>query len=501
MCEQDCSNGGSCIAPNTCQCPPDWSGHDCTLPVCHQGFFVPFHELPKWMVEPTTKSHWLQYQPCNFSSWCHTTQGFDCAQADRESSPAIAPFGMDWRWVFNTKSIVCLLLHLVVSYAYHFISISHINRHKTGRIDEPESCMMLELGKDAVSHFQYVSALDNTSTPHYRYTPNLPYEWISNDRLVWNAFDSPESHITQPYKYQLDRQVALASYRNVTLGEYMCANGGRCVAPDVCSCAEGWMGFDCRVPVCKQGYYEPELKAFVKGVKSDEELASFEPFLDSKRTYDLDSSRNFSSNPDTSVWVERFVNESSVRRELIVVNGTRYLSGNESQAQGGYECSIRSVSQWEDYRSGYIFEHPNYYSRYMNEKVEDDGLIYSHWKNMNFPPTHFKTAKLVKSDHEFLHPWHGDNITKKYFIYTDVGYMKEGVWKVTGASWQKGHCVVEFERHCTNDSNDNLVPVQDTDEVSKHCFVLLCFLLYLSSANKRLIHKFILLVIPSNDYI
>ena len=106
MCEQDCSNGGSCVAPNTCQCPPDWSGHDCTLPVCHQGFFVPYHELPEWMVEPTTKRHWLQYQPCNFSSWCNTTQGFDCAQADRESSPATPLFGMDWRCVYSTISLL-----------------------------------------------------------------------------------------------------------------------------------------------------------------------------------------------------------------------------------------------------------------------------------------------------------------------------------------------------------------------------------------------------------
>lgn len=27
-----------------------------------------------------------------------------------------------------------------------------------------------------------------------------------------------------------------------------------------CVCADGWIGFDCRIPVCKQGYYEPQLK-------------------------------------------------------------------------------------------------------------------------------------------------------------------------------------------------------------------------------------------------
>ena len=325
--------------------------------------------------------------------------------------------------------------------------------------------MMTELGKDAISHFQYMSALDNSSTPHFRYTPSTPYDWLSNERLPWNAFDEPEPQLTQPYKYQLDRQIALASYKNVTQGAYMCANGGRCVSPDVCSCAAGWMGFDCRVPICEQGYYEPDLGSFVEGIKSDEDLMTFEPFLDSRRPYDLDSSREFSSNPDMPVWDERFLNSSSMERLLVNVDGTQYLAGNKSQVQGGYECSIRSVTQWEDYRSGFILDHPNYYSRYMDEKVEGDGLVYSHWKGMNFPPTHRKTAKLVKYEDEFVK--YKNAITNRSFVYTDVGHMKDGVWVVTGAQWEKGNCVVEFERRCNDDSGPaSVVLVQDTDQVS-----------------------------------
>jgi hypothetical protein len=33
-------------------------------------------------------------------------------------------------------------------------------------------------------------------------------------------------------------------------GCYRCANGGNCTAPDVCDCAPGWGGFDCRTPTC-----------------------------------------------------------------------------------------------------------------------------------------------------------------------------------------------------------------------------------------------------------
>ena len=34
-------------------------------------------------------------------------------------------------------------------------------------------------------------------------------------------------------------------------GCYRCANGGICVAPDTCQCAEGWTGFDCQTPICE----------------------------------------------------------------------------------------------------------------------------------------------------------------------------------------------------------------------------------------------------------
>ena len=57
------------------------------------------------------------------------------------------------------------------------------------------------------------------------------------------------------YVTSLVGQVARVEYRNVTQGPYVCANGGNCTAPDVCSCAPGWIGFDCRVPICSQGYY------------------------------------------------------------------------------------------------------------------------------------------------------------------------------------------------------------------------------------------------------
>ena len=83
----------------------------------------------------------------------------------------------------------------------------------------------------------------------------------------------------------------------MTQGRYKCANNGICIAPDVCACAKGWMGFDCRVPICEQGYFEETQLSFVKGGTDDEELKIFEKFMGQSQTYHLDPANEGYSNP------------------------------------------------------------------------------------------------------------------------------------------------------------------------------------------------------------
>ncbi|KAH8078539.1 calcium ion binding protein [Aureococcus anophagefferens] len=186
---------------------------------------------------------------------------------------------------------------------------------------------------------------------------------------------------------------------NVTQGVYACANGGNCTAPDVCRCAEGWSGFDCRTPICDQGYYAEDQASFVSGTEDPDEVAYFERFLDPnvsayRRTWPY-------SNPD-------FVLDEEVFDDF---DG------------GGYRCSLRARTRWE--RPELVFDHVNFYSRYMDAKVERDGEKYTNWSHMAWPPTHAKTAKL-----EITHTLANDR--QVTYIYTNEGHRRDGVWEVTG---------------------------------------------------------------------
>lgn len=329
---------------------------------------------------------------------------------------------------------------------------------------------MFELDNDAVSSFQYLRSWDNVSTHFQRYSNKTPYDWISSEPQPWNPRRSSESGYTMPWDYHIDRQVALVELQNVTQGSYKCANGGKCIAPDTCACSKGWIGFDCRVPVCEQGFYEPEQQSFVKGLNDAYELQKFQKFLDQERSYHLNSSGFGYSNPAYYSVQETFLNASFIKREKIKLGGEVYLN-IDREAQGGYECSIRSVTEWEDYRTGYMIEHPNYYSRYMDKKVEADGNIYTHWEGMEWRPTFRKTEKLELRDLSLGEKQNPERL----FVYTDRGYMRKGQWVRTDESWSKGYCMIEFRRVCeepqkAHDMEDNGkirkdFLVQDTDLV------------------------------------
>jgi hypothetical protein len=347
-------------------------------------------------------------------------------------------------------------------------------RYQTGRRTRPGACFMLELKADAISPFQYLQSWNNVSTTYQRYSNVTPHEWLSEKPEPWNARILEEMGYTKPWEYAMDRQVALAELRNVTQGSYKCANNGKCVAPDTCACSKGWIGFDCRVPVCEQGYYESNQHAFVKGINDKHELAKFKRFLSENHTYLLNPADEGYSNPTYVAPYERFINHSFVEKKKATLGGVLYVQLDEN-VQGGYECSIRSVTEWEDYRSGTIIEHPNYYSRYMDRKIEADGNVYTDWEDMGWEPTFQKTAMFEMSEKALGI----DSDPQKIFVYTDKGYMRRGYWQRTNSSWSKGYCIIEFRRVCedqkkaqdleaSDENSQKDFLVQDTDLVSSN---------------------------------
>lgn len=424
VCSQTCQNGGYCVAPDTCQCPPQWHGHDCSLPVCMQGFFLP-NPSPHLGALPHANS-WAQYRSCAFEDWCNATDGFDCRQAQRTYEPLEIQSGPEWRAV-------------------------------TGRATRPNRCTLVELGVDVVTQFPYVLA-ENTTTRYARYTPLGPYNWTANPKHPWSAYDKPTVLKAQPWDWTLDRQVAFLEWHNVTQGVYVCANGGNCSAPDVCQCAPGWSGFDCRTPICRQGYYKPDQERFVSGTHEHDEVQNFERFLDPNLT-EFRSYWEY-SNPRYLMVLEMFVNKTAYVRENHTEGNMRYLgpAGLAGTIQGGYYCSIRSFTQWENDER--VFEHPNYWSRYMDVKREDDGIKYSNWTGMDWDPVHAKTRPLELYD----------ETAGTTFIYTNEGHRRDGIWEKTGYQWMKGTCITEFKRTCQDprkeidlNSRKQSVMVQDTD--------------------------------------
>ncbi|ETN04431.1 hypothetical protein PPTG_15095 [Phytophthora nicotianae INRA-310] len=319
------------------------------------------------------------YVPCDFARWCLETGEFDCLhRLYSTSSPVV-----------NASSGLAAKGKTPPSYG---------------------GCLLLELGDEALTQFQYLSELNATSD-FYRFAPVQPYEW--NTSAPWRGISKPEVGVSPPFLLTSDRQVALVERRRIVQGVYACAHGGSCVAPDVCECASGWAGFDCRTPVCSQGYYSPNQVTYLAA----EPTTATHP-------------RQPVTNPTYTATVEQ-IGYTQVTVTTETRGGVRY-----KPTQGGYACSIRSITEWEkpltpDGSPAYYFNHPNYYSRYMDRELSADGHYHTHWTGMMWPPLY--------------------NLSKPSLDDTREGWKRGGTWSyISDRKWQKGGCLLEFSRTCSS---------------------------------------------------
>ncbi|KAF4033201.1 LCCL domain-containing protein [Phytophthora infestans] len=377
VCTQTCKNRGSCVAPDSCLCAAGWSGYDCSLPICPQGDFVPH---PSGYTNALSRPLSVEsYVPCDFAQWCRETGEFDC-------------------------------LHRLYSTSSPVVNVSSGLASKGKTPPSFKDCLLIELSDDALTHFQYLSELNETSD-FYRFAPVQPYGW--DTAAPWRGISKPEEGFSPPFLLTSDRQVALVERRSIVQGVYVCAHGGSCVAPDVCECVSGWAGFDCRTPVCSQGYFSPSQVTYLAA----------EP---STATH----LRQPVTNPTYTATVEQ-IGYTQVTVATEIRGGVRY-----KPAQGGYACSIRSITKWEkpvtaDGSPAYFFNHPNYYSRYMDRKLSADGHNHTHWTDMMWPPLY--------------------NLSEPLLDDTREGWKRGGTWSyILGRKWQKGVCLVEFKRVCTS---------------------------------------------------
>lgn len=446
LCEQTCKNGGYCVAPNTCACPPQWINHDCSAPVCTMGSFVSNSEngASKYKFSSSLLKA-ETYRPCDLQTWCNYTKEFECDQLSMTYDTIAVPSGPT-------------------------------NRNKTGRADRPFQCMNIELAPNYITPYELISA-DGSTTGVRRYSPLTPY--LSDPRNTERGYTYATDGLTGPWTYSSDRQIANVAWYNISQGAYVCANGGNCTSPDVCQCAPGWMGFDCRTPICSQGYYNPAQTRYVSSEKVSNELQRFMIFM-SNVTNSTALTGNYMNPNYTMAW-EFYPDKdpTQIKRETRKHVGARYLSSTGKQ--GGYRCSIRAVTKWEN--ESYVASHPNYYSRYMNLKTEIDGKSYSFWRGMLWPPLHHKSRILdvvmepsirdanFPCDPKFVSgtdtdqcffdpeklvgykdPLRPGRMVRDYNLtlaYTNEGWRRLGEWNTTGIEWRHGMCIMGFFRNCT----------------------------------------------------
>jgi len=462
VCEQTCKNGGFCVAPNTCACPPQYINYDCSNPVCNQGMFKanPSKSEPQNLYSSQLNLKWEIYKPCNLDDWCVATNEFECVEKDREMKYDVikVPSGGT-------------------------VEDPYLNRRVTGRKTDPTRCMEIELPTTyKINAFELLKG-DGTTTGFRRYAPNTPYDNVITN--AWRGYEYETENRTGPWTYNEDRQIARVDWLNMTQGHYVCANNGNCTEPDTCACADGWMGFDCRTPICTQGYYEPEQKTYISGLETNNEVEIFFK-LDLVTTQDGYNSYNLTwpySNPKYKIQWESYANESNTIREFKEHGNDTYLGPADwskgfmiNTTQGGYRCSIRSVTEWEN--RDYVFVHPNFFSKHMDKKAgygEDDNKHYTYWQNMQWPPLHKKSRVLEKTydgytNHKGVE--YPDTAPGSItYQYTKNGWRRNGIWSADSATgWAHGVCILQFNRTCTTkskqfdlESSQYNVYTQDTD--------------------------------------
>jgi len=276
--------------------------------------------------------------------------------------------------------------------------------------------MMMEVTTIADTHFRVLNELHQL-TPYARITPRTPYGW--GPTRYSNPWSSP--NVSFP-----DRQVVMVQWQNVSQGVYVCANNGNCTAPDTCVCADGWIGYDCRIPVCKQGWYEPERKH-----------ASYVGFIDlvlAPKGWSLTL-----SGVVVAIW--RQARQSRARMNVL-----RDLS----------PCGKIPGRYWGS-------------SKVMCTTIRTTSLTI---KTLRWDGQTFTSSSLLGFVVE--QQWSGSKSVSLSLVsqndHTNEGWRRDGWWqRIPNTEWEKGLCWPRYNRTCTTLAREKDLrtntkhPVENTD--------------------------------------
>ena len=502
---------GKCIMPNTCLCPPEWSGHDCSIPVCLQGYM---EADPQPLLEfgTTEKRTWINYVPCEYKSWCQETNGFDCAQEQRGATL------LDPLW-------------------------GNLGRSVSGIIREPPNhCFEMEITPEVLTPYQKLDSYDRI-TPHQRFPISRNYEYYGE-----NEWSSPLPSIP-------DRQVVLVERREMAQGPYACANGGFCTSPGQCLCKKDmWTGFDCRIPVCTQGYFEPQFSerhetGYAAGTETRPEhpdggakgkpLNWADRYSYSGATSQAGKPGAPAIDPATGIPASGLVPQSyTIQDDGVTATGyctspksltkndcdvagglwfgevqTNRMKATGQSKQGWYSCSLRSYTEWEHppiktevatsecrpkFAEGSagpvpeVFSEDGHYVKECNEmfptpyctepvhKTESACVLAGHtWiltggfiRDVHNHPNYFSrfmSGQSQRTEDEHVYFWDGDSkgetdlgnvkgtmgyerlhtISDGTYDNSKSGWKRSGTWtRDPTKKWKRGKCTVEYSRQC-----------------------------------------------------
>jgi hypothetical protein len=262
ICGQQCANRGNCTLPNTCTCERGWSDFDCEIALCAQECNHGNCTAPDTCTCETWDNEWDDlrgrplYRMPNGDPQLTGYTGYDCntpicTQADafnlntREGEIRLGGFELN---LYGSEPTNNLQGQDGPPYVY----IRPIDwTYTSGQISRNDG-QSWQTGCPAIVG----NATDDGSWTNYvdlhEIGDRLSLSHLCNV-LQWyqGEFDDRELRVNFPNYIQLDSETWTQGLTIPGEGIYSCANRGSCIAPDNCSCPDGWDGFDCSSPLCR----------------------------------------------------------------------------------------------------------------------------------------------------------------------------------------------------------------------------------------------------------